>query len=202
MATFDWKALVSGIAPTLGTALGGPMAGMAIKVIADKLLGNPNASETEVAAALSQGLSGEQVVALREADNAFAIRMKELDIDILKVNQAGELAYVADTSDARHIFGGSENVFVLGIWILATFALLMLAVLGGLFMLMTGKVDVDPGVLTACGTLIGTIVGYVAANAQQVVSFFYGSSKGSKDSGEAVRSALSESIKQAGEKAA
>jgi len=33
---FDWKKVVSTVAPVLGTALGGPLAGAATKFIADK----------------------------------------------------------------------------------------------------------------------------------------------------------------------
>jgi len=198
MADFDWKRLVGGIAPVLGTVLAGPLAGAAISELASALLGNPDAPEADVAAVLSTGrLSGEQVVAIKQAGNALTVRLRELDIDVLKINQAADAALIADTSDARHTFGKDENVFVLGCIILGAFAVLMGLVLTGLFYLMTGKVDVNPGVMTACGTLIGTIVGYVAANAQQVVSFFYGSSKGSKDNGQAIGAALTESIKQA-----
>lgn len=197
--TFDWKSLVGGIAPVLGTALGGPLGGVAVKMIADKVLGNPSASETEVSAALSQGLTGEQVVALKQAENDFSIKMKEMDIDVLKVNQAGDLAYVADTADARKSFGGNENVFVLGCIILSGFAILMGFVLTGCFLLMTGYFKVDPNVAAICAGLIGTVIGYVAANAQQVVSYFYGSSKSSKDSGDRVGQALTDSIKASAE---
>lgn len=201
MADFDWKKLVGGIAPVLGTALGGPLAGAAISQLAGALLGNPDASEADVAAAISSGrLSGEQVVAIKTAENDFDVRMKQLDIDVLKINQAADSALIADTSDARHTFGGNENVFVLGCIILGAFAALMGLVLTGCFFLMTGRVTVDPGTLAVCAGLIGTVVGYVAANAQQVVSFFYGSSKGSKDNGERIGAALTESIKQAGAK--
>lgn len=199
MKDFDWKKLVAGIAPVLGTALGGPLAGQAISMLGEALGLGSNASETDVAAAVTSGkLTGEQIVAMKTAEQDFAVRMRGLDIDVLKLNQASDAALIADAVSARQTFGGNENVFVLGVWILSTFALLMATVLVGLFFLMTGRVNVDPGVLTACGTLIGTIVGYVAANAQQVVSFFYGSSKGSKDSGAAIGQALTESIKQQG----
>jgi hypothetical protein len=197
MATFDWKKLVAGIAPLIGTALGGPLAGAAISQLGAVLLGNPNATEDEVAGVLASGkLSGEQVVAIKKADQDFAVRMKELDIDILKLNQAADAALIADTSDARHQFAGNDNVFLLGCIILGAFGVLMGLVLTGCFFLMTGKVTVDPGTLAVCAGLIGTVVGYVAANAQQVVSFFYGSSKGSKDSGDRLGAALTESIKQ------
>jgi hypothetical protein len=195
---FDWKFLVSNLAPTLGAALGGPMAGMAVKVLADSLLGNSAATEMEVSAAL-QNLTGEQIAAIKAAEAAFAVRMRELDIDVLKINQAGDLALIADTADARKNFGGNENVFVLGVCILVTFAALMGSVLIGCFLMMTGYFRVDPNVAAICAGMIGTVVGYVAANAQQVVSYFYGSSKGSKDNGERIGAALTASIKASGE---
>lgn len=197
MTTLDWKKLVSGIAPAIGTALGGPLVGMAVSQLGAALLGDPDASEADVAATLASGkLTGEQVVALKAADQAFTLRMKELDIDVMRLNQAADAALIADTSDARHVFGKDDNIFVMGCIILGAFAVLMGLVLTGCFFLMTGRVTVDPGTLAVCAGLIGTVVGYVAANAQQVVSFFYGSSKGSKDSGAQLGAALTASIEQ------
>jgi RsiW-degrading membrane proteinase PrsW (M82 family) len=195
--TFDWRKLVQGIAPAIGTALGGPLAGAAIAQIGQVLLGKPDATENEVAGALQSGqLTGEQIVALKTADQEFAVRMKSMDIDVMKINQAADLALIVDTADARHQFATNDNVFVMGCIILGVFAVLMGLVLTGCFFLMTGKVEVDPSTMAVCAGLIGTVVGYVAANAQQVVSFFYGSSKGSKDSGDRLGAALTESIKQ------
>ena len=198
MASFDWKALVGGIAPVLGTALLGPLGGTALSSLATALLGNPDATETQVAQALQKGLTGDQIVAMKQADNDFAARMKAMDIDVLRINQAADAALIADTSDARHVFGQKDNVFVMGCIILLGFALLMGFVLWGCFLLMTKKMEADPAMVAVCASLIGTVVGYVAANAQQVVSFFYGSSKGSKDSGDRIGQALTESIKQVG----
>lgn len=195
----DWKKLVGGIAPVLGTALGGPLAGVAIKAIADQMLGKPDATETEVATALAQGLSGEQIVALKAAETAFDLEMKKLDIDVLKINQQTEAAYITDTNDARKAFAGNDNVYVLGVCILITFATLMGAVLTGCFLMMTGYFSVDPNIAAICSGMIGTVIGYVAANAQQVVSYFYGSSKGSKDNGERIGAALTASIKASGD---
>lgn len=201
MSDFDWKKLVAGIAPALGTALGGPLVGAAIAELGGALLGNRDASETDVAAALASGRLGpEQIVAIKQADNALAVRLRELDIDVLKINQAADAALIADTSDARHTFGANENVFVMGCLILLTFAVLMGAELVGCFLLMTGYFQVDPSTAAISAGMIGTVTGYLASNAQQVVSFFYGSSKNSKDSGEAIGAALTESIKQSGAK--
>jgi hypothetical protein len=80
----DWKSIVKTIAPVLGTALGGPMAGAATKFIADKFLGNPNASEDEIANAIASS-SPDQLLKLKELDNDFTLEMKRLDVDVYKL---------------------------------------------------------------------------------------------------------------------
>lgn len=91
---FDWKNIVKAVAPTIGTALGGPLAGLGIKALSEALLGKEDGTEAEVAAAVA-GANPEQLMAMKKADQDFAIKMKELDIDLDK-------AFIADTSDARH----------------------------------------------------------------------------------------------------
>lgn len=194
----DWKKLIGGLAPTLGAALLGPMAGAAVKVIADQVLGQPDATEADVAAAVMQGLTPEQVVALRSADNAFKVRMRELDIDVMKVNQVTELAYVEDVGKARTAHAGDKGVFWLGIAVLVTFAVLMGVVLVGCFYMLTGTLKVDPAVAAMVAGMIGTVVGYVAANAQQVTSYFFGSSRGSSDKTALLAGQVEASIKQLG----
>lgn len=90
---FDWKNIVKNVAPMLGTALGGPIAGAATKFIADKLLGNPNASQDEIAQALSQA-SPETMLKLKELDTQFAIEMGRQGIDMYALQ-------VQDRSSAR-----------------------------------------------------------------------------------------------------
>jgi hypothetical protein len=48
----------------------------------------------------------------------------------------------------------------------------------------------DAGLLATSTGLIGTITGYVAGNAQQVVGYFFGSSQGSADKTEAMAKAV------------
>lgn len=79
--TIDWKKIVGTVAPVLATALGGPLAGMATKAVATAVLGRDDATEAEIAAAVANA-SPEQLLALRKADADFAMRMKELDIDL------------------------------------------------------------------------------------------------------------------------
>ena len=72
----DWKALVSTVAPWIGTALGGPLGGMAVEAAANALGLNEKTVES-VKAALS-GVTPEQMLALKQADQAFALQMQTL----------------------------------------------------------------------------------------------------------------------------
>lgn len=75
-----WKAIIASVAPTLATALGGPLAGMAVKTIGDAL-GLDKATEESVSTAL-QGASPETLLALKQADQEFAAKMRDLDIKL------------------------------------------------------------------------------------------------------------------------
>lgn len=183
----SWKDVVAKVAPSLATALGGPMAGVAVKAIGAALLGKEDATMSEVAGAVSSGLTPEAIVALRQADDAFKVRMRELDIDL-------ERMFVDDVKDARGHNSDNDKVFWLGIAILGVFVVVCAcAVVGAYFMLFTDSKP-DPGIVAAVFTFIGTTVGYAASNAQSVVNFYFGSSKGSVDKTDA----LTQSIKAFG----
>jgi len=77
---FDWRKAVSTVAPMIGTALGGPVGGMALKAVSSALLGKEEGSEDEISQAI-QIASPEQLSALKEADNKFKVRMRELGIE-------------------------------------------------------------------------------------------------------------------------
>jgi len=162
---------IGSVAPTIAKAIGGPLAGTAVGALASALGLGGDATEQEVAAVIAKA-TPEQLIEIKKAEHEFASKMKELDVDLTK-------AFIADTSDARHTFGSNQNVFWLGIVILCSFAATVYAVLGGYV----------PG--TVSEVLIGTIIGYVAANSQQVVGYFFGSSQGSADKTEAMAKAVS-----------
>ena len=56
--------LLGQIAPTIATALGGPLAGIAVKTLSAVLLGHENGSEDDVKAAMTSA-SPDQLVALK-----------------------------------------------------------------------------------------------------------------------------------------
>lgn len=75
----DWKQLLGTVAPWIGTAMAGPLGGMAITAAADAL-GLSERTETAIKQAVL-GASSEQMLALKQADQAFAARMQELGFD-------------------------------------------------------------------------------------------------------------------------
>lgn len=88
--------LLKAIAPTLATALLGPLGGLAVKAIGDAI-GVDAPTQEKIEKALTGGnLNAEQLGAIKKADNDFAIRMREMDIDLVKIAQA-------DRSSAREM---------------------------------------------------------------------------------------------------
>ena len=171
---FDIGAAIKAIAPTIATGLGtfaggpagGAVANLAYHAIADALLGDEKPTDMKAIVAkvgdvLAGGINPEQARALHEADQAFAVRMREMDVDVLKID-------AGDRDSARNretALGGDWTVRVLG------------GIVGGFFItvfyVLTGRALVD-------SALAGTLIGYVSAKAEQVVSYYFGSSAGSK----------------------
>ena len=90
----DW---LKTIAPTIATAMGGPLAGMAVDAIGNAL-GMKDATKEQVKDLLASGtLTSDQMASIKQADATLKVRMKELEIDMEKVhagdrNSAREMA--------------------------------------------------------------------------------------------------------------
>lgn len=159
----DWKKIVGTVAPSLATALGGPLVGLAVKTIAD-VFGLPDtASEDEVAAAVASA-TPEQLLALKKADQDFAVRMRELDVDLEKI-AAGD----RDSARRREIDAKDWTPKILAFVIIGGFFAVVAFVLG------KGLSGMD----AAAAAFAGSLVGYVSAKAEQVVAYYFGSSAGS-----------------------
>ena len=122
--------------------------------------------------------------------------MGQQGIDLKKLNADHELAMVqtftGDTQDARKTFGQQKAIFWLGVIVLIIFAVTMTAVLYACYSLLNGGITIkDVSVVAAIAGMVGSVVGYVAANAQQVVGYFFGSSAGSSSKTDAMGDAVS-----------
>ena len=173
---FDWRGIVKAVAPTIATALGGPLAGLGMKALSEALLGKSDGTEDEIASAM-QYADGDQLVKLREIDSQFQAQMKALDVDLERIA-------AADRDSARKREVGSGDAWtprVIGAMALGGF-------LWSVYWVLSGNVSgmTDPTTVA----LVGTLVGYVSAKADQVVSYYFGSSAGSAKKTEAMTDAL------------
>lgn len=206
MAWTDIANVLETLAPTIATALGTPVLGGAVAALEAVFGLTPSGSmddrQTAIATAV-QGATPEQLAAVRKADQDYAARMAEAGFAnkeaLAKLAVQEEQIYVDDTADARKVNAASDKVFWLGVVVLATFAVIMWASMWGAYALLTGKLPLEnAAVVGMVSTFVGTIIGYVSANAQQVIGFFFGSSKGSEAKSDAMASAFSSTFGNGG----
>ena len=159
---FDWKSLVKNVAPTLGAALGGPLAGMAVKVLAESLLGDPAASEESVAEAVMSA-SPDKLIELRKVDNDFKLKLKQLDVDVFKLE-------VDDRASARDLakFNMAPHMLLSAIYTIGYFLIL--------YFFMTETIVIGDTVRDA----FNQVVGVLTAAQITIMAFWFGSSYGSK----------------------
>lgn len=72
------------VAPTIASAIGTPMAGVAVKAIINAMGLDPNSSDKQIEEAIL-GATPEQLLAIKKADQEFKLQMKQLDIDLVKI---------------------------------------------------------------------------------------------------------------------
>lgn len=160
----DWKSLIGTVAPWIGTALGGPLGGMAVGAIADAL-GLSEKTESAIKTALS-GATPEQMLALKQADQQFALRMQELGF---QNTQALEKIAADDRDSARKREMSVQDY---------TPRILAYLIVGGFLGMAYGVLFKQ---MSADSVLAGTIIGYLSAKAEQVASYYFGSTTGSAE---------------------
>ena len=145
--------IVGSVAPTLGAALGGPLGGMAGDVIS-KVLGvenNPASLEKAI-----QNATPEQLMEIKKAEIEFEAKMKELDVDIYKIE-------AEEKKDARKHFSKDWTARIIGIAMVGGF-------LGYIFL-----VTLQPPEQNS-EALINLVLGYLGGLASAVISFYFGAS--------------------------
>jgi len=147
------KNLISTIAPALGSALGSPLGGAAVSMIAEKL-GVPN-NQKAVEKAIQQA-TPEQLLELKKVEKDFEVKMKELEVDVFKLE-------TQDVQDARKTFSKDWTSKLLG-----------LVVIGG-FMGYIFLVTIQPPEQNS-EALINLVLGYLGGLASAVISFYFGAS--------------------------
>lgn len=155
----SWKDVVGTVAPTIASALGGPLAGMAVGTIASAL-GLSEATVEKVSAAVS-GANPSDLLALKQAEIEFTKRMRELDIDLERI-AAGD----RDSARKRQIEVKDRTLPALAIIVTTGF-------FGILFYMMRWQVP------TESKDVLNIMLGSLGTAWIQVMSYYFGSSSGS-----------------------
>jgi hypothetical protein len=150
--------ILKGVAPALATAVAGPAGGLAVGWIADKL-GIPDSTSEGVTAALT-------------STPEMTLKLKELDLEYAKLE-------IADRDSARQAYAAvatSEYATALDKLVVPVLALGVVGIaflLIGILMFKNVPADQQQIIIFA--------LGFITSAAGQVLSFYFGSSQGSKD---------------------
>ncbi|MDA8636735.1 hypothetical protein N9L70_10190 [Rhodobacteraceae bacterium] len=147
------KGILGAVAPTIGTALGGPMGGMAAKMVAEALGVDNDPKKIEKAI---QAATPEQLAELKKIDADFDVKMKELDVDLFALE-------TADIQSARGMFSKDWTARIIGITVVGGF-------MGYIFL-----VTIQPPEQNS-EALINLVLGYLGGLASAIISFYFGAS--------------------------
>jgi len=145
------------IAPTLATALAGPLAGLAVDAISNAVGIDPK----DVNKTISEGkLTAEQIAQIKTAELAMAARAQELGLDFEKIA-------VDDRKSARQMQVATQS------WIPGAMAIVVtLGFFGILIGLMTEHFKTSDALMLMLGSLGTAWTG--------IIAFYFGSSAGSQ----------------------
>jgi hypothetical protein len=161
--SMDWREVIGAVAPTIATALGGPLAGLGVEALGKALgISEPNVKKLQDVLAHGQ-LTGDHIAALKQAEMAIKIRMRELDI------QEEQLASV-DRDSARKMQISNKSLVPP---VLATLIVILVCTAEGMLLFGTFPSTADP-------ILIGRIMGTLDSALMLVLSFYFGSSSSSE----------------------
>jgi hypothetical protein len=153
----DWIDTLEKLAPTVASALGSPVAGMAVGALETAL----GVSGDDVQKTIESGkLTGDQVAAIQQAELALKAKAQELGLDFAKLGNE-------DRASAREMQKAVKS------WVPSFLAIsVTLGFFGILVGLMSGKIEQAAEVDIMLGSLGTAWTG--------IVAFYFGSSAGSQ----------------------
>jgi membrane-bound ClpP family serine protease len=153
--------LLGQLAPTIATALGGPLAGVAVKTLSNALFGHEDASEEQISEAMASA-TPDQLAAIKKIDADFKVQMKSLDIDLERIS-------AGDRDSARQMQRETKD------WVPKILAIVITLGFFGIlvWMLLNGMPQTGTEALLMMLGALGTAW-------TGVINFYYGSSAGSK----------------------
>jgi hypothetical protein len=156
------KGVLGFVAPLLATAVGGPLAGTAVRAICGALGLDPNTPTEQVALAV-QNATPDQLAALKTAEFQFQEQMKQLDIDAEKLGYDDRA-----NARAREIAVKDKTPMALAV-----------AVTVGFFSLLGVMAFVN--IPIGNEAVLNIMIGALGAGWTTMLAYYFGSSSGSRD---------------------
>ena len=146
------------LAHTIAKALGTPLAGMAVAAISKAIGCEPDEVQGIIS---SNKLTAEQVASIQLAELELKKQAQSMNLDF-------EQLAVADRKSARDMQIATKSYLTpsLAVIIVTSFIGVVVATLAGF-----SKIE---------SAMAGTLIGYLSAKAEQVISFYFGSSASSQ----------------------
>lgn len=159
-------AVLGTVAPLLARAIGGPLAGTAVGMVCSALGLAPDTPPDQVATAVKNA-TPDQLLALKNADNAFQEHMADLKLEPDRLDQTDRSSARSQTVDLAK--AGSALAWgapLISTLVLGSFGAVLYAVL-------------TKGLPAGSETIATTMLGTLSAMSTAVVSYWVGSSIGS-----------------------
>lgn len=153
------------IAPTVASMLGGPFAGQAVSGL-EQVLGLAPTGDKDAALAAVATATPDQLLAIKKEENRHSEALAELGVKQEELNASDR-----DSARKREAAVKDWMPTILGLGVVACFAVLSYLVL----------TDQAPALHDEDTRLtVGTIFGIIASEVKAVLSYYFGSSVGSK----------------------
>lgn len=177
---FDWKKALGTIAPTIASAIGTPLAGVATSALLSVFgIDGESPDALDKLASRVQYATAEDLLLMKQADQNFMIKMKELDIDLDKALISDvQSARVRDTTLAQAL--GKKN------WRPDVMFILAVLVTCGLVWVVWKDPAINEYVKGIFTLVLGRFLGYL----DNIYNFEFGSTRSSKTKDDTI-SALS-----------
>ena len=152
--------LLKSLAPNIASAAGGPLAGMAVKMVAAKLSLPESTTANEIEDLIER--EPDKAVLVKQADEDFRLKIKEMEIDLESFKTE-----VEDRKDARAAFSTDLTPKLFSVLTLLLY---------GAFVLMVTMMPHDQNDETIISLVLGQLSGILGTAA----AFYYGGSNGKK----------------------
>lgn len=160
----NWQGIVKAVAPTLAGMLGGPLAAVAVRELSNKILGKPDGTEADVAAAIASG-GPEMLARIKEADAALKIGLSNAGVKL-------EGIHAGDRDSARRLAIATTLIPQL---VLSTLFVV------GYFALCWALLSKQIEIAESMRDIFVVLVGVLTAGVSQILNFWLGTSAGSKN---------------------